>query len=86
MEGDRITAKAGEPFSLAVQMEGDKLTFIPVGETADVQENQTPQVMQARSAETGDEGNLAGWLLALLISGCLAAGIVISYRKRNGNS
>ena len=47
MEGDRITAKAGEPFSLAVQMEGDKLTFIPVGETADVQENQTPQVMQA---------------------------------------
>jgi len=41
---------------------------------------------QARSAATGDEGNLAGWLLALLISGCLAAGIVISYRKRNGNS
>ena len=82
MEGDRITAKVGEPFTLAVRMEGDKLTFIPVEEMADVQENKAPQAMQAQSATTGDSADPCVWFALFVSCGLLLATLFWRERKR----
>ncbi len=83
IEGDQITAKAGEPFTLAVQMEGDKLTFVSFVETVAVQENNTPQTMQMRSANTGDAARPGLWFTLFVSFGALMGIFLYGEQKKH---
>ncbi len=76
LDGFVLTVPKGATVPLAVRVANGALSFSVTGDAAQA------AAVYAASAVTGDESRLIGWLLALAVSGCLAAGIVISSGKR----
>lgn len=77
LDGFVLTVPKGVTAPIAIRVANGTLLFSMTGDAAQA------AAAYAASAVTGDEGNLTVWLLALLISGCLAAGMVVSLKKMN---
>lgn len=80
LNGFVLTVPKGGTIPLAVKVANGALTFSTTGNAADAAAQAA--AAYAASAATGDDENPVGWLMALLISGCMAAGVVVYHRRK----
>ncbi len=73
LNGSQLTVKAGSAFTLNAQMSGNELLF------TSIQEGDLYQILPAA---TGDDTNIALWLILLLLSSGLGYGVYISNKKK----
>ncbi len=73
LNGSQLTVKVGSAFTLNAQMSGNELMF------TSIQEGDLYQILPAT---TGDDSNIALWLILLFLSGGLGYGVYVSNKKK----